>query len=175
MGTMASQIINLAIVYSLVHLCADQGKHQSSAPLAFVWGIHPWPWWEIRVKNSKWETNINTVKVMEWLVICKGGGSHLGFFFTRRKLSNCNNMYSIIFVMVKNMGIEPEVTATTTSILFWNNGLNHASFVGQIFSWLQQNIRKFHIWKCYQARRRYLNQSCSLTYICMAWSLWVKQ
>ena len=43
MGTMASQIFSLAIVYSTVYSGADQRKHQSSASLAFVRGIHRWP------------------------------------------------------------------------------------------------------------------------------------
>ena len=40
---MASQITGLTIVYSNVYSGADQRKHQSSASLAFVWGIHRWP------------------------------------------------------------------------------------------------------------------------------------
>ena len=40
MTTIASQITSLTIVYSTVYSCADQSKHQSSASLAFVWGIH---------------------------------------------------------------------------------------------------------------------------------------
>ena len=36
MGTIASQITSLAIVYSIVYSDADQRKHQSSASLAFV-------------------------------------------------------------------------------------------------------------------------------------------
>ena len=36
MGTMASQINSLTIVYSTVYSGADQRKHQSSAALAFV-------------------------------------------------------------------------------------------------------------------------------------------
>ena len=44
MGSMASQITSLiTIVYSTVHSGANQRKHQSSASLAFVWGIHRWP------------------------------------------------------------------------------------------------------------------------------------
>ena len=43
MGAMVPQITSLAIVYSTVHLGADQRKHQSSTSLAFVWGIHRWP------------------------------------------------------------------------------------------------------------------------------------
>ena len=40
---MASQITSLAIVYSIVYSNADQRKHQSSASLAFVRGIHRRP------------------------------------------------------------------------------------------------------------------------------------
>ena len=43
MGTMASQITSLTIVYSIIYSGADQRKHQSSASLAFVWGIYRWP------------------------------------------------------------------------------------------------------------------------------------
>ena len=43
MGAMASQITSLTIVYSTVYSDADQRKHQSSAPLAFVRGIHRGP------------------------------------------------------------------------------------------------------------------------------------
>ena len=43
MGAIASQITSLTIVYSTVYSDADQRKHQSSASLAFVWGIHRGP------------------------------------------------------------------------------------------------------------------------------------
>ena len=43
MGVMASQITGLTSVYSNVYSGADQRKHQSSASLAFVRGIHWWP------------------------------------------------------------------------------------------------------------------------------------
>ena len=43
MGAIASQITNLTIVYSIVYSDADQRKHQSSASLAFVRGIHLGP------------------------------------------------------------------------------------------------------------------------------------
>ena len=43
MGPIASQITSITIVYSAVYPCADQRKHQSSASLAFVRGIHRWP------------------------------------------------------------------------------------------------------------------------------------
>ena len=40
MGAIASLITSLTIVYSTGYSDADQRKHQSSASLAFVWGIH---------------------------------------------------------------------------------------------------------------------------------------
>ena len=43
MRAMASQIVSLTIVYSTVYSGEDQGKHQRSASLAFVPGIHRWP------------------------------------------------------------------------------------------------------------------------------------
>ena len=43
MNTIASQITSLTIVYSIVYSDAGQRKHQSSASLAFVWGIHRGP------------------------------------------------------------------------------------------------------------------------------------
>ena len=42
MDAIAPQITSLTIVYSTVYSGADQIKHQSSASLAFVWGIHRW-------------------------------------------------------------------------------------------------------------------------------------
>ena len=44
MTTMASQITSLTVVYSTVYSDADQRKHQSSASLAIVWGIHRDRW-----------------------------------------------------------------------------------------------------------------------------------
>ena len=43
MGTIPSQITSLTAVYSTVYADADQRKHQNSASLAFVRGIHRGP------------------------------------------------------------------------------------------------------------------------------------
>ena len=42
-STMASPITSLTIVYSTVYSGADERKHQNSASLALVRGIHRWP------------------------------------------------------------------------------------------------------------------------------------
>ena len=44
MTTMASQITSFTVVYSTVYSDPDQRKHQSSASLTFVWGIHRDRW-----------------------------------------------------------------------------------------------------------------------------------
>ena len=89
MGGMASQITSLTIVYSTVYSGADQRKHQSSASLALVRGIHRWTvnspqkwpvtrkkvsiWWRHHAENGRLDvgasgcaTNIelNTVNVL---------------------------------------------------------------------------------------------------------------
>ena len=43
MNAIATQITSLTVVYSTVYVDADQRKHQSSASLAFVRGIHRGP------------------------------------------------------------------------------------------------------------------------------------
>ena len=43
MTMLASQITSLTVVYSIVHSCVNQRKHQSSASLAFVREIHRGP------------------------------------------------------------------------------------------------------------------------------------
>ena len=43
MSVMASHITGVSIVCSTLGAGADQRNHQSSASLAFVWGIHRWP------------------------------------------------------------------------------------------------------------------------------------
>ena len=43
MGTVASEITSITIVYTAVYSDVGQSKHQSSTSLAFVWGIHRGP------------------------------------------------------------------------------------------------------------------------------------
>ena len=63
-SVMVSQITSISIVYSTVCLGADQRKHQSSASLAFVRGIHQWsvnlPAQRAAENVSIWEHNCVT-------------------------------------------------------------------------------------------------------------------
>ena len=76
MSMIASQITNLTIVYSTVYSGADQRKHQSSASLAFVQGIHRGPgasnaknvsiWWRHHDNFHTTMQGHSTVTVAGW-------------------------------------------------------------------------------------------------------------
>ena len=82
MRTMASQITSLTIIYSTVYSGADQRKHQSSASLAFVRGIHRWPWLLNHVVLYHFEHYLSEIVISWWrhqmetfsvlLAICAG-------------------------------------------------------------------------------------------------------
>ena len=59
MGAIASQITSLTIIYSIVYSDGDQRKHQSSASLAFVRGIHRGP----MNYPHKWPVTRNIVSI----------------------------------------------------------------------------------------------------------------
>ena len=84
MGPMASQITSLTIVYSTVYSGADQRKHQSSASLAFVRGIHrgpvnyphKWPvarkmfpFDDVIMKKNDVKTHVSFKRLLTWILI----------------------------------------------------------------------------------------------------------
>ena len=77
MSTMASQITSLIVVYSTVYSGLDQRKHQSSASLAFVRGIHRGRW--IPCTNGQWRGKCFQLitslwlfrKITHWDISCK--------------------------------------------------------------------------------------------------------
>ena len=62
MGAMAFQITSLTIVYSTVYSVADQRKHQSSASLAFVRGIHRWLVNSSHAQRARYAENVSIWK-----------------------------------------------------------------------------------------------------------------
>ena len=62
MSFMAPQIYSLMIVYSIVYSGADQRKHQGSASLAFVRGIHRW----IHRTNGQWREKCFHLMTSSW-------------------------------------------------------------------------------------------------------------
>ena len=79
-GAMLSQITSLKIVYSTVYSGADQRKHQSSASLTFVRGIHRGP------VNSphKWPVTRRVSPPDDVIMI----SMHISF---KRTTANCNS------------------------------------------------------------------------------------
>ena len=61
-GTMASHITSLSIAFSNVYSGADQRKHQTSATLAFVRGIHRWPVMYVSHKSLKLTWKVHYLK-----------------------------------------------------------------------------------------------------------------
>ena len=80
MGKMTSQTTSLTIVYSTIYSGADHRKHQSSASLAFVRGIHLWP------VNSphKWPVTRKVLPfddvIMDWNYAPMNYAPYLGIF-----------------------------------------------------------------------------------------------
>ena len=72
MTTMASQISSLTIVYSTIYSDADQRKHQSFAPLAFVRGIHRDRW--IPRTNDQLRGKCFHLMTSSWTA-CEGNGT----------------------------------------------------------------------------------------------------
>ena len=73
MGAIVSQITRLVIVYLIVYSDADQRKHQSSAPLAFVRGIHRGPMnsphkWPVTRKKFPFDDVIISILTIRILV-----------------------------------------------------------------------------------------------------------
>ena len=74
MGAIASQITSLTIVFSTVYSDADQRKHQRSASLAFLRGIHRGPLnsphkWPVMQKMFPFDDIIMLGQVMAFCVI----------------------------------------------------------------------------------------------------------
>ena len=72
MGTIASQITSLTIVYSTFYSDADHKKHQSSASLAFVRGLHRGPVnsphkWPVTLKMFPFDDVIMNIK--QWCAL----------------------------------------------------------------------------------------------------------
>ena len=77
MGTIASQITSLTIVYSTVYSDTDQRKHQSSASLAFVRIDVDYMDHYVYVP-SQWETTLQCNVVSHWLGVYTKWSLRLG-------------------------------------------------------------------------------------------------
>ena len=94
MSAMASKITSLTIVYSTVYSGAVQRKHQSSASLAFVRGIHRWP------VNSPHNSPV-TRKMIDYVIMTLYTPFLHQMIWTYY-VQNCFRIYIIIFVFLIN-------------------------------------------------------------------------
>ena len=125
MNTMASQITSLTIVYSTVYSGANQRKHQSSASLAFVLGIHRWP------VNSPHKGPVtrklfpfDDVIMTPYGIIVLGNGHHQGngLSFVRRQAITWTNTD---FLSISPLGsIFGEIGIKPNNLHSWNRILN---------------------------------------------------
>ena len=93
MTTMASQITSLAAVYSIVYSGANERKHQSSASLALVRGIHRSRWiprakGQLRGKcfhlmTSSWHLSDDKSMLIHIMTWCRRATSHLSQYWHR--------------------------------------------------------------------------------------------
>ena len=93
MSAVASQITSLTIVYSTVDSDADQRKHQSSASLAFVRGIHRGPVnpphkWPVPRKMFPFDDVIGANYIPQYSVWCNYLLSGVPDYFGRNKISS---------------------------------------------------------------------------------------
>ena len=89
MSLMASQITSLTIVYSTVYSGADQRKHQSSASLAFVRGIH-----RGQVNSPhKWPVTRKMFPFDDVIMTINSSGKHPGDISGRLAVTRCQ-LYS---------------------------------------------------------------------------------
>ena len=95
MSAITSQITSLTIVYSTVYSDADQRKHQSSASLTFVRGIHRGP--------------VNSPH--KWPVTRK----MFPFDDVIMSLFNCNGTPRVVMVPILSSLVTPKAVITTTS------------------------------------------------------------
>ena len=76
MTTMASQIFSLTVICSTFYWDVDQREHQSSAPLAFVRGIHRDRW--IPTQRASYAENVSFDDVIMNMMMLNSQKSVMG-------------------------------------------------------------------------------------------------
>ena len=129
MSMMASQITSLTIVYSTVYTGADQGKHQSSVSLAFVWGIH---WWPVNSPHKgQWHRKCFHLMTSSW--------EKYGNLF----ISTNNRFYRLTLIYVVSLPIP-------SPHRIWSNYKSNVKFpMLKAFSW-PSNF--YPMWRIYVSR-----------------------
>ena len=140
MGAMASQITSLTFVYWTIYSGADQRKHQSSASLASVRGIHRWPvnsphewpvtrkmfpfddvimcrWglatWHIYMP-ARWVESSLLVQVMSWCLFSSTINYTSDELLSRhRRWANISNLNQITNIFYQKFAFESVISQTS--------------------------------------------------------------
>ena len=157
---MVSQITSLTNAYSIVNSGADERKHQSSASLAFVWGIHRWPVnsphkWPVMRKMFPFD---DVIMKHTWYVWC-----HAININTLRLRQNGHHFADSIFIcMFLNENVR---ILNKTSLTFVPKGpINNIPSLVQIMAWRRPGDKP-------------LSEPMIVTllmHICVTWPKWVK-
>ena len=108
MSTMAYQITSITVVYSTVCSDADQRKHQSSASLAFVWGIHRDRW----IPRTKGQLSGKSFHLMTSSCFSSGVGGLADLWF---QTSLNPNVTVICLIAYMGLSIGQKVVKSGTS------------------------------------------------------------
>ena len=148
MTMIVSQITSPTTVYSNVYSGADQRKHQSSASLAFVWGIHRDRW--IPRKKGQLRGKCFHLMTSSWTV--RNMGHHTGDKETCTWCHKLNGSWEIgvefsrnnfkLISLINGLCVSGEIALRWTSMDLNDN----KSTLVQVMDW------------CRQAISRYLNQ-----------------
>ena len=112
MTTMASQITSLTVVYSTVYSDVDQRKHQSSASLAIVWGIHRDRW----IPRTKGQLRGKCFHLMTSSCVTCDWPSGQGIFFVFIKIVRHILCYIYIYMVInKNKTLNKIIQAVFIS------------------------------------------------------------
>ena len=155
MGAMASQITSLTIVYSTVYSGADhRRKHQSSASLAFVRGIHRWP----GNSSHKWPLTRKMFPFDDVIMVCwKGFVSIWTIFNILRPISmtavsnafSPNKLFAHWFKFHKKLVPRSPVHNTQFLGVYIRHPASMCQRVYEIIlRWINKIIKQFILWGC---------------------------
>ena len=99
MTTMASQITSLTVVYSTIYSDADQRKHQSSASLAFVCGIHRDRW----IPRTKGQLRRKMFPFYDVIMISTSAVRCFGFVITHKGIITVLLWYKYVSYLVPSI------------------------------------------------------------------------
>ena len=118
MTTMASQITSLTVVYSTIYSDTDQRRHQSSASLAFVWGIHRDRWiprTKVQLRGKCFHLMTSSC-LTHVLIVCQGQ-----LLMALPKMGQQNHVHAITFLPLEGSFSNLAQIFTTKRCVIFND------------------------------------------------------